>query len=223
MVKNKYWKLFLEIFLPAYCLSCREEGTFLCNDCQARIEIQKQLVFTDCPDSPYLDGLIAACPYVQNSLLPKLIHAFKYDFVEDLSEPLGELMAQCLRQLSFDYFYFCPVPLHKKRYRWRGFNQAELLAKEAGNRLGLPVLHLLKRVHFNRPQMELSKADRLQNAENAFAPDPAILHSGKINKSLPILLVDDVATTLSTLNSCAKVLKNNGFHKVYGIVLARVY
>ncbi|MBD3328531.1 ComF family protein, partial [Candidatus Peregrinibacteria bacterium] len=104
-----------------------------------------------------------------------------------------------------------PVPLHKKRLRFRGYNQAEILAKQLGD----PQTNIMKRIKYSKPQMELSAEARKNNVKNAFA----CLEQNKNDN--PVLLVDDVATTLSTLNECAKVLKSAGYKKVYAICLAR--
>lgn len=203
----------MALLFPAFCLGCKVEGEFLCKSCFAKIQLS---------DRPYLetygdlDGLIVACPYKGNDLLQKSIHAFKYDFVKELGPILGRLLVTKLGPLgtSLDPI-LCPVPLHKKRRRFRGFNQSEILAAEIQKSLGWPNNALLVRAHYVRPQMELTREDRLKNTRDAFkciaTPD---------NRT--VLLVDDVATTLATLQSCAKELKKAGFKKVYGIVLARV-
>lgn len=231
---NKCWSFALDLLLPAFCLGCRKEGTFLCGECFLAIPRQKEQVcpgcylpsngglFCDsCKGERSLDGVLACCSYTEKSPISFYIHAFKYDFVELLKDPLGDLVAECLRNNGFDSDAFlCPVPLHKKRYKWRGFNQSELIAKRAGTSLKINLIHLLKRVHFNKPQMELNKEDRMVNIKNAF-----VINEISIKKlgTDTIILVDDVATTLSTLESCAEVLKKSGVKRVIAIVLARVY
>ena len=149
--------------------------------------------------------------------MQKLIHAFKYDFVQDLSVPLGQLLGRGLRTTSVRDAVLCPVPLHPKRLKWRGFNQSALLANVISQEIGLPVSPLLTRIRFQKPQMDLSRAERLENVQRAFAL------SQDVSSVSHVILVDDVGTTLSTLECCATILKNSGVSRVYGIVLARVY
>jgi predicted amidophosphoribosyltransferase len=220
----------------------------------------------------FLDGLIAACRYENNPVVHKAIHEFKYNFIEDLAEPLGKLMAAALslkisgaggasetasaradanadgggragggRANGCDDFVLCPVPLHKKRLKWRGFNQAKLLADVVSGECELPVKEILERVKFKKPQMELKREERLKNVVDAFRiarGDGAGARCGAVHdvpgggyggrnegqgSAIPqnIILVDDVATTLSTLNSCAKELKAAGAKIVYALVIAR--
>ncbi len=113
----------------------------------------------------------------------------------------------------------CPVPLHLKRGRFRGFNQAAILAQGFCTQAKLEqnYLEILDRLHFSRPQMELSREERLQNVRNSFVLKDDM--DQKI-KNANIILIDDVATTAATLNQCAKVLKQAGAKSVYGFVVA---
>lgn len=148
-----------------------------------------------------------------------MIHAFKYDRRTHLARPLALLMleqsADSLRQLQPDLII--PVPLHRSRLRERGFNQAVLLGKKLSCQLGVP-LHIatLKRIRYTEPQIELSAAERQLNVKGAFSViDPALV-TGK-----RIVLLDDVMTTGSTLNECAKALKTAGADLVIATTVAR--
>lgn len=123
-------------------------------------------------------------------------------------------IAQTFPPVGFQIDYLVPVPLSKKRYDDRGFNQAEKLAKY----LNLaPILNCLIRTRDTKPQFDLNISQRKENVKNAFALAP--------NYELPtnssFCLVDDVCTTGSTLSECAKVLKKAGAIKVYAICVAR--
>lgn len=231
---NYIWSNVLDLLLPAFCLGCRKEGTFLCDKCFMSIPRQQKQVCPECympgnmgfycdgcKNGRSLDGVLACCSYTEKSPISFFIHAFKYDFVESLKDPLGDLVAECLRGNNIDSgALLCPVPLHKKRLKWRGFNQSELICERAANELGCGYLNLLKRVHFRKPQMELNREQRMVNTKNAFA---ICENSLKKIGTDTVILVDDVATTLSTLESCAEVLKLYGAKRVVAIVLARVY
>jgi ComF family protein len=117
-----------------------------------------------------------------------------------------------------------PVPLHPKRLRWRGFNQAELLAKYLGENMtpgfSLPVLSdVLIRQKNTTTQMKIKNySERQKNMEGAFGINK---ENNNLIRSKNILLVDDVATTGSTLFECARILKKSGAASVFGIVVAR--
>ena len=107
-----------------------------------------------------------------------------------------------------------PVPIHSSRRRARGFNQAEVLAEILGDKLKIPVEpQMLTREKKTRPQKELSAAERLKNLSGAFA---AGKECGRIKR---VLLVDDIYTTGSTIEACARVLQSAGVETVYFAVI----
>lgn len=114
-------------------------------------------------------------------------------------------------------FVLIPVPLDKKRLRWRGFNQAEELAKGISKFLNIEILNnILIKTKETLPQVELSDEERKENIKGAFACQ----NQEKI-KGRKILLVDDIYTTGSTMEECARVLKKAGAKEIIGIVVAR--
>jgi ComF family protein len=147
--------------------------------------------------------------------MKEIIHALKYERRRSISPRLGALMRECGAPLLRDGAIVVPVPLHRRREYERGFNQAEDLATH----LGAPVMKLLTRVRHTQSQIELPKNQRQQNVKNAFAlavpgsllPVPGI-----------VVLVDDVSTTGSTLEACARVLKDAGVKEVRALTAARV-
>lgn len=233
-----FWKKLMEFLFPAFCLGCKKEGQFACSPCLEKVERfleyacplceEKNLdgkVCSSClSENFFLDSVIAVGSFHSNPLLERWIHAFKYDFIEDLAMPLGDLLFEILKKCPFPDHIFCPVPLHPRRLRFRGFNQSELLISQLKNRFeeyfsrNLKTYPLLKRIHFHTPQMELSREKRFLNVKNAFQIDKKYVH---LLNGAKILLVDDVATTLATLNSCARILKKAGAAKVSTAVLAK--
>lgn len=112
-----------------------------------------------------------------------------------------------------------PVPLHRRRRRRRGFNQAELLANEIGKIWGIPVIpDLVKRVHYTGYQKKLDPWGRKKNLEHAFAPgaDPAALPADFRR----IMIIDDIYTTGNTVDQVAKILKSMGIQKVYFLTIS---
>lgn len=243
---HKLRRFILDGIFPAYCLGCKAEGGFLCLNCQKSIPRLAEQVCPWCyqpgesgktcalcaPGSTgehFLDGLIAAGEFEKNSLLQKAVHQLKYDFVEELALPLAEILFEAVKTLieknPEKNFVFCPLPLHPKRQKWRGFNQAELLCSIVVLRLHREGFwnaenhQLLRRVHFSKPQMELKREERMKNVREAFETADDVCPWSDAT----VILVDDIATTLSTLNSAACALKKAGCKEVWGLVLARVF
>ncbi|MBE0480641.1 MAG: ComF family protein [Dehalococcoidia bacterium] len=133
-----------------------------------------------------------------------------------MSAPLGGLLAEFLKSGPAYYEIIVPVPLHPRRMRQRGYNQAALLAREAAKATGLPVMEdLLRRVKDTAAQARsASAAERRRNVRNAFEC-PRQLDGDSI------LLIDDVCTTGATLDSCASALKKAGAGPVWGLTIAR--
>lgn len=111
-----------------------------------------------------------------------------------------------------------PIPLHVKRLREREFNQSAIIASVIGRRFGIPVVaNALIRHRHTRPQVELDGKERKENVIGAFSVDDRKIIEGK-----EIILVDDVYTSGSTVNECARTLKKNGAEKVHVVTIARM-
>lgn len=169
-----------------------------------------------------MEALIVSSKYTIAGVA-KMIHLFKYNFIEDLKIPLGKIMVAAFINHRIPLpDILLPVPLHKRKLRARGFNQSELLADFLGENLApginFPVLkNILSRRRFTLSQMKIRNyQERQKNIQDAFA----VLKSEEI-KHKNILLVDDVATTGATLLECARVLKAAGARKISAIVIAR--
>jgi ComF family protein len=148
--------------------------------------------------------------------LREAIHQFKYRPCLSLGKPLARWMAGNVHLLSAIDFVM-PVPLHRKRLRHRGFNQALFLARGMSEAHGMQLsLDNLVRIRYTRPQVELSGAQRIENVAGAFS----VNRPGEIGGT-SVLLVDDVFTTGATLNECAAVLKGAGASRVTALTLAR--
>ncbi len=125
-------------------------------------------------------------------------------------------MARNLRLIS-EIDVVMPVPLHRKRLRQRGFNQALLLSYGVGSAFEIPLsVDNLIRSRFTRPQVELSGEERIKNVAGAFA----IRRPGEVDGK-SVLIVDDVFTSGATMNECAAVLKEGGAARVTALTLAR--
>ena len=143
--------------------------------------------------------------------LRRVIHHFKYNDRVSLARPLGRALRSCLNAGGFSPDLVVPVPLHLKRERQRGYNQAELLASQ----LDLPLDRSLIRRRINTgSQTGMSRPERAQNVRSAFECRRSVTGA--------VLVVDDVQTTGATINEVARVLKRNGAARIEVLTLARV-
>lgn len=235
----------LDLFFPRYCQKCGQAGDYLCSMCLLKIEILKQQECPKCFKKNNLgyfcnnyckgefcfDQLIGCFDYHENPYLKRLIHLFKYKFCKELSANFASLLvrqfASTVKISKKTPLIIVPVPSHKIRIKFRGFNQARVLAemffKELRKfkkiRKQLYFADCLVRKSFFSQQAKLDRIKRQKNLLNTIEVKPTYLEL--LNKSV-VLLIDDVATTGATLNECSHVLKKNGVSKVVGLVLARV-
>lgn len=228
-----------------YCLHCKKENQFgqFCAP-PARLDDASRSGW--CGVNYSLDGVWVAALY-DEKLVAEAIKSFKYRFIFDLSENLSKLLIISINNLlsqarisgaglvagldwrdfkkaremplallNFKENLIMPVPLAKKRLRWRGFNQSELLAERFAVYYNLEInKSSLIRLKHKKPQAKLSEKERLENVKNCFA------WQGDNLNGRNIILIDDVATTGSTLNQCAKVLKAAGAGEVWGLAVAK--
>ena len=162
---------------------------------------------------PAFDGIRA--PYEMEGTVKEAIHNMKYRGLKAAAPELAELLANYLEEHPMPGDVLTPVPLHPRRLRSRGYNQSALLAKELSKKLGLDMNQsLLIRAKNNQPQVSASRDERRENVQGSFRCD------GRAD-GRTVILVDDVATTGSTLSACAAVLKAAGASSVWCLVLAR--
>ncbi len=146
-----------------------------------------------------------------------IVHAFKYEGRRALAEPLAAMMREAGGDLLADADAVVPVPLSSRRAFARGFNQADDLARL----LGLPVWRLLGRRH-GPPQAGLSASERAVNVRDAYALGWAARWPlAPSLRGATVVLVDDVMTTGTTLEACARVLATAGARRVRALTAAR--
>jgi ComF family protein len=146
------------------------------------------------------------------------VHALKYDGELRLVAPLAELMAARWRRAGVGGDMLVPVPVHAQRRRQRGFDQAELLARGVGERLGLPVARVLERAARTAAQHKLGRDARQSNVAQAFGV--RVRYADVVRGRWPVL-VDDVVTSGATLAGCARALYDAGAFAVSALTLAR--
>ena len=161
----------------------------------------------------------AAAAYRSRGVARDLIHQFKYNRQMHLRHQLARMLCEGFRDprmAAAPADLIVPVPLHPTRKREREFNQAEVLAALAGARLGLPVVDCLNRTRYTFTQTHFHREERFENLEGAFA-----LRRGTVVSGRRIALVDDVLTTGSTAEACARILREAGASAVVVITVAR--
>jgi ComF family protein len=171
------------------------------------------------PKFPLLKNL-AEDTFILGFFTPPLsiaIKSLKYQSLHRIGPILGDLLYTHV-WLPADIDCVTAVPLHPKRFRVRGYNQAELIARQLAQRLGKPYEKLLVRQqHTQNLASTESEKERFRLMKNAFRVNP--FYSGEI-RGKNILLIDDVITTGSTVAACATALKKIGANKIYAAALA---
>lgn len=228
----------LSLLYPPHCAKCRADtasGVHLCAMCAEEARkvtapfcrqcsqpfdgaIEGEFACSNCRDRAFhFDCAVA--PYLSRGVVRDFIHRFKYDRDYYLRHPLANWMAEALdderiRAQPFDAIV--PVPLHSARFRERDFNQAEVLGELLAKRAKRPLLHALKRIRYTTTQTKLDREQRMENLRNAFR----VRHAPSV-QSRHLILVDDVFTTGSTVDECARVLRQAGAASVRVVTVAR--
>ena len=170
-----------------------------------------------CQKPQGLDGLTTLFPYC--GVVRKSLLGMKYKYASDISDSLMRYLTKKImpNPILDRKFVFIPIPLHKRRKNWRGYNQTEIIGEKLASNHNWEYLdNLLVRKSFREAQTNLHKDDRQENIKGAFD-----YYRQYVDKSIPLLLFDDVWTTGSTLREAGKVLKRNGHEHVWGLTIAR--
>lgn len=209
------------------CANCdtftKKPLSFLCPVCEARIPEGK--ICRSCRRKTELKRFFNAGHYT-NSCLRELIHQFKYQRVKVFSGQLAKFIIKAIKDNKVDKtilknkndFATIPVPLHKKKLRERGFNQSEEIAKHIAQEFWLTLLPgILVRTVETEPQAEIQDTKkRKENVKNCF-----VCKNAETIKNKTVILIDDVYTTGSTMEECARVLKKAGAKEIWGMVIAK--
>jgi ComF family protein len=219
---------FLSLLFPRLCHACgnhllRNEN-LLCTECFVSIPRTNYHLSYDNPVAQLfwgrctLEKAAAFSFYSKGSRIRKLIHNLKYKGIREIGYEMGKIYAIALKSSGFtnDIDIIVPVPLHPSKKRIRGFNQSEEISIGVADVTGLPVeFKALKRIAVSDTQTKRTRYDRWMNVEGIFAISDADIFKGK-----HILLVDDVITTGSTIESCTNELLKIENVKVSVIALA---
>ncbi len=235
---------FFNLIYPLSCENCEKEireskGYSICNNCITKIKFitapycyqcgkplsplvsfEKNAICVDCHNKKNHFYFTRSVAYYQG-VMRKCIHLLKYKKQVKLIKPLGDIMV--------DYFIknkdigiqeidlIIPVPLFRKDYLKRGFNQSSLLAKYLADYFSKPFTeNLLIKDKNNISQVGLSRPERRSNVKQAYSIDSSCLI-----KSDYILLIDDIYTTGATVEACCRELKRTDIKKIFVLTLAR--
>jgi len=203
---------FLHLFFPNICLACEDSlhrgENIICTNCYFNMPLCK---YEDKLDNPMakkfwgkikFEGAYAYLNFTRKGRVQSLMHRLKYKGEKDVGILLGELMAdQMISRKDYSGFdAIIPVPLHRKKYVKRGYNQSECIARGLSNVLNTPVdVHLIKRTFHSSTQTKKKRFARWENVEKIFELGNAEAYKGK-----HLLVVDDITTTGSTMSACAE-------------------
>src|SRR5687768_12539925 len=228
----------LGLLYPPHCAGCHADtaaGIYLCDDCVKRARTIEAPFCERCSE-PF-DGAVtghftcancgdrrlhfdcAVSRYLSRGVVREFIHRFKYDRHFYLRHQLAEWLAAALddaRIRARRADFLVPVPLHSARRREREFNQADELALLLHKRCGVPLLHALERTRYTTTQTRLDRHERMENLRGAFSVRQTAAVSGR-----HLILVDDVLTTGSTVDECARVLRAAGAASIRVMTVAR--
>lgn len=231
---RRIWHFFLDFVFPIECLGCGKEKEWFCSQCAGKIIIADHNLCFVCKKPSERGRVCFLCAkefplkrvlyfFDYNDLLPrKAIHLAKYSFVHELLPKLGKLAGPYLQSAIEDCeidpraLIFVPVPLHPRRERMRGFNQAKIIAQEWATFLNAQYAELLERKRYTVAQVNLDEQDRMRNIQAAFE----VINKQAVQGQY-VVLVDDVATTGSTLAECGRALSLAGAQEVWAAVLAK--
>lgn len=227
----------LDTLIPPSCVGCGRVDTILCDGCRASWRFSVPSCFLcgkACPKGTRREAgatchgcrrrtsvdVFLAPLLMETSSVRKAIHSYKYRRVRGFAPLFGQMIlsyAEYHRVVMPAGSVVVAIPLHPRRERARGFNQADLLARDVCSRTPLCYgQDALKRIRPTSVQASLMGSMRKRNIEGAFAvPDP-----GRILGNI-IILIDDVKTTGATLNEAARTLKEAGARRVWAVTVAR--
>jgi competence protein ComFC len=224
------------ILFPNLCTACKRDISTdnrlkICGECYSTIKLLKENTCRKCSrpldyggaycyecrrDGHYFTSLISAAAYT--GTVKDLVHKFKYFRQDYLKSFMARLMCDILesKKPREHIDFLAPVPIHWFKELTRGYNQSELLAREISKTLSIPFQDALLKKRFTFSQTKLSKNRRSLNVSGSFT-----VKEGASVKNKNILLIDDVATTASTLDECSRVLHDAGAKKVFCLTFAR--
>lgn len=197
---------FLDLIFPKSCLECGKSGKYICEECLSKVRDGKVSRYS-----------IALFRY--EGVTRKAIIALKYKFAYEIAKELAEVCAKRVKEINLGSTktILLPIPLHKMRQNWRGFNQVEEVGRALAESRGWQFMsNLLMRRVSGKPQVGLKGKDRYENIKDVFEAN----ETREISKKGMVIVFDDVYTTGSTMREAIKTLKKSGFQRVFGLTIS---
>lgn len=229
---SKIINFFWNLIFPVECVVCGQDGCYWCDSCKNKIQYLDEQICLFCNKNQTTTGICESClsqtalaeiisvAKYKDTVLEKVIHELKFNYLEKLAEDLANLLSlkiiQKQKAVELSQAVLIPIPLHKKRFLQRGFNQSELIAKIISAKFNCELkTDILYRQKSTSQQAKLDRQQRLENIKQAFRcwqPDTI--------KNRIVYLLDDVFTSGATMNEAAKVIRACGAQKVIALVVA---
>lgn len=206
----------LSFFYPNRCPFCGdviEPRKTCCNSCLSRIKTDSAKYFIG-------NRWLSTSPFLYKDLPKQAVLRLKFNDCGQIAPAMGKYMIDAVKEnfseYSFDIVAF--VPMHRKRKNKSLYNHSKLLAKEIAKELKLPLISLLVKTKYNKPQHRLNSKERLKNVKGTFGVNKKYL---KTVRNRTVLLCDDVSTTGATLCECCKVLEKAGAEDIFCVTFAK--
>lgn len=210
-LKNSIKDILFPVRCP-YCETVIHKTEYACEDCKKKFPSPAIIKYA-------VGGYKCTSPFPYDGIFKKAVKRFKFGnkggYAKQLAFPIVQSILESYQGVDFDLIT-C-VPMHKKRLAQRGYNQAELLAKECAKIMNIPYCDTLEKYKENREQHSIKASERAKNVKGVYRITDKELVNGK-----NILIIDDIITTGNTLGECAKILMKQGCKSVDCAVLCSV-
>lgn len=205
------------------CVSCKErfhpsriakysKNIGICHECFNKIESVP--LFNPLEGTKSVNYYVSG--YYYNETLKTLIHRYKFNGEYGFADLFSSMLFDRIKDIKelYDFDFITSVPISRQRFLNRGYNQAELIAKQISELLDIPYVPCIYKHKHTIAQSLLKKSKRINNIRGAFIADKQRVNNKRI------LLLDDIVTTGSTMNECANELLKNNAQFVAGVSLA---
>lgn len=211
---KKTFNSIVELFFPPrcpYCYKVMNKNDYACNDCKK--------LFPEKSCTRYaVGGYLCSSPFEYKDCYKDAVLKFKYGNDASLAKPLSFMIVQSILKIHgeklAEFDLITCVPMHKNSLEKRGYNQAELLARECAKIMGIPYFDILEKFKENKTQHSIKASQRADNVKGVYRVTDKTLIKDK-----NILIIDDIITTGHTLGECARILTKNGCKSVSCAVL----
>ena len=215
--ENNLLERIKNLIFPSVCGICGKiNEKSLCSGCKRKLELLSNTNIIKAKNKSFSKQ---AYLFKYEGIIREKLINYKFNEQAYLNETFSNIIIKDEKICRFikNYDIIIPVPIHKKRYKERGYNQTELIASRIAEKLGISIAKdvLIKEIN-NKPQSELTKLEREQNTKNVYR----IQNEQKI-KNKNILIMDDIYTTGNTVNECSKMIKQAGARQIAVLTIAK--